>query len=231
MGATTSDILTLRKTETIVSYGMLGSATIYNGAFVMRTAAGYATDATDAASSVFLGVAMEGKTASSTSGATQILVETSGRHLCVIAAATIADIGKRVYLTDNQTVQLAASTYCMLVGRIVAYEDTTHVWVEIEGADSRHSLAYGNGLEGIRVVVGQAAFTTTATTCHFAVTPITTVVAAALAYNDTAAVVTGNRPLMYGKTLTTSSGVYYMTVTRCGTATSGQGFGYIVYGT
>lgn len=107
---------------------------IWEGALVSVNAAGYVTNATDAANDVFVGVADE--TVDNSGGAAgdkSIKVRRTGVYTVVFGGtATIADVNTLVYVVDNQTVDLVGvTTNDVLVGRIVEFISATKVRVDI----------------------------------------------------------------------------------------------------
>lgn len=107
---------------------------ILEGALVSVNAAGYAVNASDAASDLFVGVA--DRTADNTDGADgaiEVHVRMGG-VIDVVFGGTAAQssIGDLVYVVDNQTVDLAGvTTNDVLVGRIVEFTSATKVRVAI----------------------------------------------------------------------------------------------------
>jgi len=105
------------------------NSAIYKGAAVCVGADGYLIPGADTAGLIFAGIAYESLTGD---GALKCRVERRGLFLFSIAAATIANIGDAVFLVDDDTVGVAATTdndiYC---GVIAAYESSTTVWVDI----------------------------------------------------------------------------------------------------
>lgn len=108
---------------------MKGSTTIYKGSLVMIDA-GYVTPGATATGKLAAGMAMETKTNSGSSGATTIKVRTGIFKWAQSGGGDIiaqADVGKKCYITDDQTVMLTSS------GKSVAgwvYQvDTDGVWV------------------------------------------------------------------------------------------------------
>ena len=121
------------------SRGMDGAAqTIYKGALAMNDATGYAVKGADTASCVFLGVAKEQKVISSaeTDGTTKIRTYRDGiwRFAFGAANAVATSVGTVVYITDDNTVDVAGTTTNdIAVGKIVEVESASVVWVDIEG--------------------------------------------------------------------------------------------------
>lgn len=107
---------------------------IWEGAIVSVNAAGYATNGSDAANDVFVGIAEETvDNASGAAGDKSIKVRRNGIYTFVFSGtATIADVNTPVYIVDNQTVALAATTTNdVLIGRIVEFVTATKVRVDI----------------------------------------------------------------------------------------------------
>lgn len=107
---------------------------IPEGALVAINAAGYATNASDAANDVVIGVADETiDNSAGNAGDLSIKVRRNGVFTFVFAGtATIADVNTLVYAVDNQTVNLiAATTNDIVVGRIVEFLTATSVRVDI----------------------------------------------------------------------------------------------------
>ena len=119
-----------RKDGVLVSLAVKNGSTIYKGALACVDATGYVVRGSDTAGLTFIGVAYETVVGDNIN---KCRFDQKGNHLFAIAAATIADIGKAVFIVDDDTVDLAATTthdiYC---GVIVAVESTTRVWVSIK---------------------------------------------------------------------------------------------------
>ena len=125
---------TRRQEGVILPFAVEEATKILEGALVSVNAAGYAVNATDAANDRVVGVAT--KTADNTSGADgdiHVEVWTDGVHDFVSGfSATIANVGDKVYVVDNQTVDLAATTTNdVLVGIVVGVESTSKVRVRL----------------------------------------------------------------------------------------------------
>lgn len=134
--ALTSDHNLERTDGVQLAFPVNGTSKIYAGALVAVDADGYLVPGADTAGLIFQGVALEHKdNTSGADGALICVVHRRGLIKCAIAAATQANVGDKVYLVDDETVGLAATTtndiYC---GIIAGYIDATHVWVDIEPA-------------------------------------------------------------------------------------------------
>lgn len=100
--------------------------TIYNGALVSVNSSGYAVNASDTASTIVMGVALEQVVNSGANGAKSILVAT-GVIATLVAGTGItqASVGSSCVVSDNQTVtNTATATNDIPVGRIVSYDST-----------------------------------------------------------------------------------------------------------
>lgn len=110
------------------------AVTIPEGAIVSVNAAGYATNGSDAANDVFVGIAEETvDNSAGSAGDKSIKVRRTGVYTFVFSGtATIADVNTLCYISDNQTVALAATTTNdVLIGRIVEFVTATKVRVDI----------------------------------------------------------------------------------------------------
>lgn len=107
---------------------------LYEGTLISLNTSGYATNASDTANEKFVGVARkEVDNSAGAAGDKDVLVWASG--VVEVAAgwsAAQGDVGKQVYASDNQTVNLAANlTNDVLVGRIVEVVSASKVRVAI----------------------------------------------------------------------------------------------------
>lgn len=105
------------------------SETIEKGTFVIITA-GYLVDGGDVASSVFAGVAKETVTGGATDGAEMCEVAKRGIFAFAAASSAATDLGKEVYIADNQTYVVAApGTGDIKCGRVVGWDTSDGKWV------------------------------------------------------------------------------------------------------
>lgn len=137
MTALSADRQVERYEGEIIALTVKTGTTIYKGSLVNVDSTGYAVPAANAASVVFMGVAMEGGTAGQT-----IRVYRRGIFKFAIpATATIADVGQRVYVSDSATVTKTAGKG-VYVGRIIQVDSTTSCWVDLEyGAPATGTVA------------------------------------------------------------------------------------------
>ena len=137
MTAVTTDLNTPRRIGDTRSFDVGAAAQLFAGTLVnFDTATDVLVDGTDAANRSFAGIAAEAR--DNSSGAAGDLVAEiydSGEFLLAHSGGpTAADIGKRVYLKDNATVDwLANVTNPIYVGCVVGMgENAGDVWVKIE---------------------------------------------------------------------------------------------------
>lgn len=107
-------------------------ATIYKNAILMRNAAGYVLPAASLAGAVFAGVAYEAcDNADGSAGDKALRVETERAFEFEGAGFTQADLLKEVYAADDNTVQIAAGTNLVKVGKIIEVISATKVLVKL----------------------------------------------------------------------------------------------------
>lgn len=117
----------------VLSFPM-AAVQIFEGAIVALNAAGYLTNASDAANDVVVGIAEESKDNSGGSAGDLSLAVRRRAVVTVNANHTAAqtDLGVLAYALDNQTVDLAANlTNDVVVGRIVEFISTSKVRVDL----------------------------------------------------------------------------------------------------
>lgn len=124
-----------RQEGKILSYPVEESTTIYEGALVAVNAAGYAVNASDTSGERVVGVANE--TVDNSSGADgDLSIEVWTEGVIDLAAgfsATQANVGDKVYASDNQTVDLAGNlTNDILVGVIVEVVSASALRVKLD---------------------------------------------------------------------------------------------------
>jgi len=141
MTAQTGDLDRGQKEGVIKDYKVKASTTIYKGAGLMVIkGTGYAIPAADTASGIFIGVALEGVDNSSGSdGDKSVRVLADGRHSFTVSGATIADVGKDVYASDDTTLLMTGQSNDVWVGKIDGAITTNTVWVDI--GEKRNVLA------------------------------------------------------------------------------------------
>lgn len=131
MTAATSDRATTTRAGTTHYFGLATSALLLAGCLACLNSSGELVDGEDATALRFAGVAQSGADESDGDEGVNVLV--SGEYLFAASGLTDADVGKDVFLVDNQTVGLADDTdYQIRVGVLVGIESSTTVWVRIE---------------------------------------------------------------------------------------------------
>jgi hypothetical protein len=134
MTATTTAREAKRKDGRLISYPM-AAVKIPKGALVSISAAGYATNATDAAGETFAGVAYETvDNSAGNAGDLSIRVETSGTFVFVDGGGNGAqtDVGVEFLVVDNQTVTDAATSHNLKAGIAVESISSTSVRIRID---------------------------------------------------------------------------------------------------
>jgi len=134
MTALIADRLTDFKEGVELNYPVAGSSKLYAGGMVCTNSSGYAIPGADTAGVVFLGVSMSQKDNSSGSnGDLNATVRKKGTFKFACSGMAITDIGKPVYVSDDQTVALISGvTNAIPCGRIAGYVSATEVWVDID---------------------------------------------------------------------------------------------------
>lgn len=151
MTATSQDIDTKRLEGDLREVPLKADEVIYAGAMVVRSQSnGYGYDGVDSANMVFAGIAEEAQDATDEDdGAVSAKVRRHGVFKLLMAAVAITDIGKKVYLSDNQTVAFTGTTNGIYVGRVVGVYSSTYAWVAIGEMDllvqELASIANGKG--------------------------------------------------------------------------------------
>jgi hypothetical protein len=134
MTATTTAREAKRKYGQLISYPM-AAVKIPKGALVSISAAGYATNATDAASETLAGVAYETvDNSAGNAGDLSIRVETTGTFVFVDGGGNGAqtDVGVQFNIVDNQTVTDAVTTNNLKAGIAVESISATSVRIRID---------------------------------------------------------------------------------------------------
>ncbi len=121
--------------ERIRSFQMKDNVKVWKGGLAVLDANGVVSAGTDAASITCVGVfeeSVDNTLTGHTSGGKSVRVSSGAEYLFVATASqTLASVGVTALLVDDNTVQIAATSNSAKVGRITAYVDATHVWVEI----------------------------------------------------------------------------------------------------
>lgn len=133
-----------QKDGELVACPVAANTTIFKGALVaVLLSTGFAQPGADAAGTAFLGVAHETKinTAATAlpggagpagaAGALKVRVEKHGTYVYNKAAASPTDLGKPVFLVDDNTVSTAATANNIPCGYVVEVVSSTQVRVRI----------------------------------------------------------------------------------------------------
>ena len=136
MTALVADRDTHRRKASAPTSILAGVDILYKGAMAILNSSGHAVAGADTANSRFGGVVdKQVDNSAGTAGGTSVLVYTDGEHKFVASGLVAADLGKEVYITDDQTVQLALpGTGNVGCGRIAEFVSATEVWVDIAAA-------------------------------------------------------------------------------------------------
>jgi len=120
----------MRKNDDLVAYPVKAATTIFKGALVAVDATGYAKPAAPADKRV-VGVAYEsGNNSTGASGAITARVSRIASIQLNTAGLTIANVGDKVYVTDDNTVTTVAAG-SILVGVITEFISATIVRVAL----------------------------------------------------------------------------------------------------
>lgn len=126
--------------NSIRSHPVAATTEIFLGALVCVNAAGNAVPAADTAGLIFVGVATEhADNNPGAAGDIRVKVRVNGMHRMVAAGLTLADVGEKVFTTDDQLVALS-TTNSIHVGRITQFDTATSAMVNIEGAAARGAV-------------------------------------------------------------------------------------------
>lgn len=147
---------TARMDGELASIGVAAAGVIYKGGLVCASS-GYLVAGANTAGYKFAGVAYENATGNGTNGGVASRVWRKGQYLFAIASAAVGDEGKRVFISDDATVTYTpGNVFCGVVSK---YEDSTHVWVDIEPAclgKPSHRVALSGSLTAATTTTGGA---------------------------------------------------------------------------
>ena len=126
-----ADRNTVRREGDIYEFPALAAAKVYGGSIAAIDANGKAQPAADTAGLKVVGIC-EGYVDNS-AGADDALSVKVRRGVFKLAASglTDADIGKPLFIVDDQSVQLAATTNDVFAGILVQVESATEAWVAL----------------------------------------------------------------------------------------------------
>ena len=151
MPAATADRNTVARGGIALTLALLNTAmTGYAGTFACYDADGYVVDASETAGVKFAGIFREGVTGGATDGAESTDLYRKGEFKFASASLTQADVGKPVFLIDNQTVvksNHASVLNFIYVGIITEVVSATECWVDIRPGECPPQGAPGNKLQ------------------------------------------------------------------------------------
>ncbi len=104
----------------------------YKGALIKINAAGFAEPCASEAGSEFVGICYaDVDNSGGAAGDLEVRVITTGVFALTIAGATQADVGSKVYATDDQLVTVTSAASKQIVGNIIKYVSATSVLVRL----------------------------------------------------------------------------------------------------
>ena len=140
MAAATADRNTVYRGGIILLACLLNAAmTGYAGTLACTDADGYIVDATETANRRFAGVFQERVTGGSADGDTSATLYKAGEFKFASSGLTQADVGKPVFLIDNQTVvksNHASVLNWIFVGYITEVVSAAECWVDIRPGEA-----------------------------------------------------------------------------------------------
>lgn len=138
MSAATADINTPRRDGRQYSFPLAAAQIIYAGAIVALNASGYAVPAANTAGLKVVGRATEQVDNSGGAAGDLSVPVDAGVFGLSYSGLTIADIGKDVYISDDNTVAASGDVFA---GKLVDLDDT-YAWISIEpGAKAQYTDA------------------------------------------------------------------------------------------
>lgn len=207
-------------------YPVNAGAHIYKGAMVcMQISDGMLVDGTATTGTIFAGFAMEQVDGGATDGAVTVGVWQRGVVTLAASSAAATNVGKLVYLVDNNTVAVAPQTGNICVGRCVKYNSSSSLDVDITGYA-------GQQLRLLRTYTGSGAFSANDTSVAVTAGGLTTVVhAIATPVIAAGAAAAANGQLTFtGSAGSIIVGSGNVIVTRIAGTDSGLEFSYALWG-
>lgn len=139
MTAAVADVNTKSSRDFLeVELQLAASQTVYKGTMVCRNASGYGVPAADTAGLKLAGVSKGSKrhglstVVSASSGSYYVDLDRTGCFRFAASGLAITDIGKKVYVADDKTIQIAP-TY-VFAGYLVGIDTASWGWVDISEA-------------------------------------------------------------------------------------------------
>jgi hypothetical protein len=123
----------VNKANEFLSLKVAASTTIYKGAMVMVVkGTGYAVPAADTANGQVMGVALETiDNSTGSNGDKSVKVQTNDSWIITLTGVTDADVGKLVYVSDDDTVVKSGQSNDVVAGRVTQKYGTNKAWVRI----------------------------------------------------------------------------------------------------
>ena len=138
MTALTSNINRTEKEGKLIAMPVKAATHIYKNALLKINAAGYVEGCAAEAGAVYAGMAYEEiDNSAGAAGDLKVRVERLNAIYCAGAGFVAADLGKKVYALDDNTVQLADPTNGQIVGTIIEVVSATEVLVAQDHSQSK----------------------------------------------------------------------------------------------
>ena len=124
-----------RKDGALLASAVAAGAHVFKGGLLtVASATGLAQPGADAAGQVFAGVAYESAdNTGGAAGAKTVRILKTGVFTYAKTSAAQTDVGKTVFLVDDNTVSTAATTDNIACGVVVGVPDSAHVQIRIDG--------------------------------------------------------------------------------------------------
>ena len=135
MAALSSPYDARRKDGALLASAVAAGARVFKGGLLtVASATGLAQSGADAAGQVFAGVAYESAdNTGGAAGAKAVRILKTGVFTYAKTGAAQTDVGKTVFLVDDNTVSTAATADNIACGVVVGVPDTAHVQIRIDG--------------------------------------------------------------------------------------------------
>lgn len=219
MTAATTDRIGKVQDGKVLQYGIDGGATyrFWKNTLVTADITGYVRPGANTAGYRFLGFTEKGaaQTATQSDGTTKVEVRTEGVISLIGTGLAVTDIGRPVWLTDDQTISLTA-TNVGPIGKIVRFVSSTEALVDIGKA------GHGPG-QFLTWAIGTGAFASGSTTLEIAV-GISSAISGFVTNMDVSA-----PALVMGTDLTITSGAITAGREASGSDEVNVAYGYVGY--
>lgn len=131
MTALTQDRKIVRREGEMFEDGVLAATKIFLGGLVAVDASGWARPAADAAGLIVRGVAQDQVDNSAGVNGAKTIRSRLGVYQFESTGLTIADIGKPMFVSDDQTVVKTATANNIVAGILVGIEGATKAWIAV----------------------------------------------------------------------------------------------------